>query len=204
MTMQNAGVQVGRTVTPRKILLDTDFHAIIDGILDSAAYDGGQASGYESYIRGGWILGFNSTTKRWTLCKQSTTSTTGSVTSAVVANSYPFKVGDVITIGGDTDITLTGVNYSTHTLTWSGSKTIASGEAVIAQDGSQIARGILLNDEIELYDYEKRTLVNKPIKILARGSVFNSSLLGDVSAIFTQGNTNSMLYHRIIRDSEYT
>ena len=196
---QIAGYQSGRVVTPRQVLRDNEHKMIIGGIMSSAGYDGGNTN-YESYIRGGWLLGLITATKKWVPCKRTTTTSSGAVTALAVVNAAPFKVGDAIDIGADTNIVISAINYSTNTLTIP-TTTVASGEAVVARDGSQIARGILLNDEVELYDYERRTLKDKPIQILIGGLVYNSMLLGDVAACVA--DTSGLIAGRIFRDSEY-
>lgn len=204
MTQQLAGMQSGRVVTTRKVLRNTDTKILIDGVMASSAYDGGQASGYESYIRGGWILGQDSTTKRWSLCKQTRANGAGVTTATlIVDNAAAFKAGDNITVNGVAK-TIQSINYSTNTITLTATASWSDRDSVLGTGGVQIARGILLNDEVELYNYEKRTLVEKAITIVALGEVFDASLLGDKATVFAAAtNANSTLFHRIIRDAEF-
>lgn len=196
MAYGHGGRRVGVTVTPREIAYGgAELELLAGGItLDENGYDGGN-TGYPNRIRAGWPLGMITTTKKWVPCKRTTTTTTGSVQSAVLVNSYPFKVGDVITINNDTDITITAIDYTTHTITWSGAKTIASGEAVFAQDGSQTCRGFL-EGERDLYDEEARDTVEREGNLVIGGMVDLSKLLGDMSAIWADATSKALLAQR--------
>ena len=59
----------------------------------------------------------------------------GAVTSLVVADATPFKAGDTITIGTDTGVAVSAVDYGTNTLTIA-STTVADGELVYTENES--------------------------------------------------------------------
>lgn len=184
------GRQVGRSVTPRRILRQAgrDHVIQIGGTLDGTnSYDGKNTS-YEKYIRAGWILAYNSTTKLWAPCKRTQVNgTSGAVTEVVVDDASAFKIGDVVTIGADTTITVTDIDYATDTFTIA-STTVADNEVVFAENGFATPAGILLDDEVALWDEEKINNVNKTAQILKHGFVDESQVLGDLAACLAVTN----------------
>lgn len=201
---QVAGYQAGDTATPRQILFDTAHPAIVvQGVLDSSASIDGGNTNRTNRIRAGWLLGQNSTTKKWTPLKRSAINgTAGSVQSFVVDNSYPFKVGDVITVGGDTGKTISAINYGTHTITVSDSAfTVADNDDVFAENGTQTARGILLSDEVWLVNEERTSAADQSVNILIHGMVDSDLILGDLTEALADGS--SLILGRILRSSEY-
>lgn len=178
---QQAGYRAGRTVTHRNVLRSPDHVLFTHGMIDSSeAYDGAN-TGYEKELRPGTPMGQITATKLWVPCRRTTTTTTGTVTSLVVVDARAFKAGDTITIGDDTGVAVSAVNYTTNTLTIA-STTVASGDAVFVADGSQTARCIL-NEHVNLYTPD-RVLVDKSFgKGIYHGLVSSADILGDLAAI---------------------
>lgn len=195
MAYGHGGRRVGRTVTPNEFAYGgAELELLAGGItLDENGYDGGN-TGYPNEIRAGWPMGMITSTKKWVPCKRTTTTSTGAVTALVVVNSHPFKVGDAIDIGGDTNITITAINYSTHTLTIA-STTVASGDAVVARDGSQTCRGFLEGTR-DLYDEETRDTVEREGNLAIGGMVDLSKLYGDMDAIWADSTSKGILQQR--------
>lgn len=181
MQGQQAGYREGRTVTFRDVLVSPNLALFVSGMIDAdEAYDGGN-TGYERELRPGTMMAQITASKLWVPCRRTTTTTTGTVTSLVVVDARHFKAGDTITIGADTGVAVSAVNYSTNTLTIA-STTVASGEAVYVADGSQTARCIL-NEHINLYTPD-RVLVNRSFgKGIVFGMVRSGDILGDKTAI---------------------
>ena len=153
-----------------------------DGItLSSAGYDGSN-TWYESYIRAGWLMGKITSSGLWVPCKRTKTNGAGSATATlVVDNAAAFKAADVLVIGGTTG-TISSIVYSTNTITLSATKTWGDNEPVYVADGSQTARGILLDEEVKLWDVEKTNNVAKPGQLLFHGGIESSKVLGDLTA----------------------
>lgn len=188
---QNAGYQVGRISSPREVLANADFKLEVAGVMASTGIDGSN-TGFTDRIRGGWLLGQVTSSKLWVPCKRTQVNATGATgTAFVVDNAAAFAVGDAIDVGADTNLAITAINYGTNTITVGSSFTWADNEAVVARDGSQTCRGILLDDEVELRDYENRNAVSKPIRILIAGYVNAGTILGDLAAI--RADTSALL-----------
>lgn len=200
---QFAGMQSGRAAVPREILRSTDYKLEIAGVLDATNSIDGSNTGFTNTIRGGWLLGQITSSKKWVPLKRSLASATTTAGNTVtVTTAAAFRVGDAIDIGATTNRTITAINYGTNVITFNGAAiNVALLDVVAARDGSQNCRGVLINDEVELLDYENRVATDKPARILIAGFVFNSRLLGDVAAAAT--DTSSVLTGRILRDSEY-
>jgi hypothetical protein len=114
------------------------------------------------------------------------------VNVVTVFSAAAFAVGDAIDIGAVTNRTITAINYSTNVITFNGATiNVSVGDVVAARDGTQNARGILLDDEVELRDYENRTAITKPIRILIAGFVNAGVILGDRTSI--AGDTSALL-----------
>lgn len=191
------GYVAGRSVTPREISAGGGPLELKPGgiILGSTAIDGGN-TGYTYEIRAGWALGRITATGKYVPCKRTTTTSSGAVTSLVVVNSYPFKVGDAIDIGADTNITITDIDYTTHTLTIA-STTVASGEAVVGRDGSQTCRGFLAGTR-DVYDTETATAVDAQAQLVEGGRLLLSQLLGDITAIMADTTSAAQIRARTI------
>lgn len=178
------GQVTGQTYTPRNVLVSA--YGLIEGqgVIDAAkAYDGGN-TGYEDEIRAGTPMAVITATKLWVPCKRTQVNMTGATaTDIVVDDARAFKVGDVITIGGDTGLTISAINYSTNTITIA-STTVADNDAVFAEDGSGVCRGIL-NEFVKLKDTQfDGTWRNKPFAhLILAGHVDYSQIIGDIAAI---------------------
>lgn len=178
------GYEVGRTLSDREVLLSTggmiQVPIVVDGNL---GIDG--ANGNFSYeIRAGWLMGRVTASGRWVPCKRTTVTPSGGATGTEVpvVNAAAFRVGDVISVGADTNKTITAINYGTNVITVSGSFAFANNEAVVAQDGTQTARGVLL-DFVKLRNDDNTAAVHRSAGLLIQGAVRASMLLGDVAAI---------------------
>lgn len=188
------GFKQGRTFQPREIRFamapNEGLYLPGGGLFDSAkAIDGGN-TGYTEEIRAGWICGQITATKKWRPCPRTRVNgTAGAVTEVVVDDASAFIVGDVITIGSDTGITITAIDYSTNTITIA-STTVADNEVVFAEDGSAIARAIL-DDHLDLLDADGAA-VDMVGKLLIDGKVDYAMLLGDVDSIIAVWSTMMM------------
>ncbi len=175
----------GYTATPRNFLFDTANLVLLGmQVIDSTnGYDGGNTS-YERDFREGLIMAQVTSGKKWVPCKRTTTTSTGAVTSLVVVDARAFKVGDVISVGADTGITITAIDYTTNTLTIA-STTVASGEAVICTSlaGSEIARG-LLYEFVSCRDTRLGTVHDVQGVIAIAGCMLDTTgtVLGDLAA----------------------
>lgn len=191
------GYETGRSVTPREIHHQEDFKLKPQGIALSgdAAIDGSN-TGYTNEIRVGWVLGRISTgdyAGMYVPCKRTrarvnasgssgTSSAAGDFSIVVVDNAAAFKVGDVITVGGDTDLTILNVNYVTNEIKVDEPITVTADEVVIAQDGSQTPVGILHNFR-KLRNDENDAAANKSADMEIEGDYIKSMLLGDVDSM---------------------
>lgn len=189
--MQNgsfAGYGTLDTVTPREFFYSAHPSPVeykpggivIDKTLSLDGYYYAAGNSYD--LRAGWWMGRNSTTGKYTPCKRTRVNMTGATATAIVVdNSYAFKVGDVITIGGDTGLTISAIDYTTHTLTIT-STTVADNDVVFCEDGSGIPRGILGNF-VRLRNSQNTAAEDKFAKLVIQGSVNQAYLLGDTDAI---------------------
>lgn len=178
---QQAGYREGRTVTFRDVLVSPNNALFVGGMIDSdESYDGAN-TGYERELRPGTIMGQITATKLWVPCRRTTCTVTGTVTALTVTDARHFKTGDSISVGADTGLAVSAVNYATNTLTIP-STAVVSGEAVVVADGSQTARTIL-NEHVNLYTPD-RVLVNRSFgKGIVFGMVRSGDVLGDLAAI---------------------
>lgn len=172
--------------TPREILMSGEGVIHISGpvVIDSAnAYDGGNTSRVDE-LRAGWLMAQVTATKKWVPCKRTAVTNTGTLTALVVDNAAAFKVGDVISVGADTAITITAINYTTNTMTIA-STAVVAGEAVVCTSlaGSETARG-LLKESVRTQSgvpYET-TAVDKAACIITAGYINEDYVLGDLAA----------------------
>ena len=176
------GTDTGQTLTNRNCLASFDNVRYGRGVIDATyAYDGGN-TGYERQIRPGTPMGRITASGLWRPCPRTTTTSNGAVTALVVVDARAFKVGDVISVGSDTGITVTAINYATNTLTIT-STTVATGEAVVVADGSQTCRGFL-NEFVDLWDDTAQDYVDKSFsELVIGGYVDDDAILGDLAAI---------------------
>jgi hypothetical protein len=184
MTNNLPGQRTGFVNTPRDLLLSSKGVISGRGVIDSSkAYDGSNTL-YEDQLRAGTPLGQITASKLWVPCKRTTVTASGGATSAdvPVVDARAFRAGDTISVGADTGLTISSVNYATNTITLGGSLTFANSEAVVAEDGSQTCRGIL-NEFVKLRD-EDAIWRDKPFSLLIlAGLVDHSKILGDLAAI---------------------
>lgn len=174
----------GRVISPRNVLLSDVGVRRVSGVLDATYCYDGSYTGYEKVIRAGTIMALLST-GLWVPCKRTLINdSNGTDTTWVVDNAASLQVGDVVTIGGDTALTISAINYSTNTITIA-STTVADNDAVYATTpaGSDVARGIL-NEEIDLWDEVSRTYIDRPTsQIIIAGLVDPNQILNSVAAI---------------------
>lgn len=182
------GTRVGRSMVPREIMLSREAMIQVPIVLDpTLSVDGRNDVLFE--IRPGWLMGRVAASGRWTPCKRTTVTSTGGATAATipVVNAAAFRVGDTISVGGDTGKQITAINYQTNVITVAGAAfTFASSEPVLAEDGSQTCRGALL-DFARLRDEDGVTPVPRSAGLLIQGAVQTAMLLGDVAAIRADG-----------------
>ena len=183
------GYVEGRTYTPREIwfAVEDRQNCYVPGglILDSSkAIDGGNI-GYTNEIRAGWLLGRITGSGLAVPLKRTRVTAAGGATAATIPvdNAAAFKVGDTITIGGDTGKVITAVDYVANTITVGGGAfTFANSEPVFAEDGSGICVGV--TDQFAwLYDPRAAVAVNKGVRWITRGRLRSSMLLGDLAAV---------------------
>ncbi len=185
------GQRTGLSTTPRDVLYSDKGVRYGRGVIDSAnSYDGAYTS-YETAIRAGTLMARVTATKKWVPCKRTQINQAGGTgTTWVVDDARAFKVGDVVTIGGDTGITITAINYGTKTLTIA-STTVADDDVVFCTSlaGSEIARGIL-NEFVNLKDEDGVNRDKTTGLIVIAGMVDPSQILGDYAACRASGVTN--------------
>jgi hypothetical protein len=162
--------------------VDREGPIVIDA---TYAIDGGN-TGRTDELRAGCLMA-KLDSGLWVPCKRTAvrTGTTGTVTALTVDDASFFKVGDVITVGADTGITVTAVDYTTHTLTIA-STAVVDGEVVFATTpaGAKTARGIL-NNTVRLLSGEpfQTDQLDKTSTLLLAGYVDASVIQGDLTAI---------------------
>lgn len=210
---QLAGMQSGRNVTPRDVLRTRDGAIEIGGVMNSGTAIDGSNTGYTHIIRGGWLLGQITTTKKWVPLKRTRTKTFTSSGQSVqspastripVDNAAAFKVGDTIVVGGDSGLTITAVDYTKNHITISSAILFTANEEVYASDGSGVCKGVLLDDEVVLRDYENNSASDKPCRILVHGIVKQSLLLGDLASVLNAVpylNTHTLFFKNILLDT---
>lgn len=172
--------------TPREILLSGEGVITIPGpnLIDSTYAIDGSNTGRTDELRAGCLMGQITTTKQWVPMKRTTVAETGTVTALVVTNAAFFKVGDVISVGADTAITITAIDYTTNTLTIA-STAVVAGEAVIATTpaGAETARGIL-KESVRMLTGVPYDTTNRDVAacIITSGYVDDNMVLGDLAA----------------------
>lgn len=205
MTTQNVpGVTIGRTATPRRILKQAARDLIVqEGVTinGTLACDGLQSTGYEKYIRAGSLLGKITATGLMVPLKRTKTNGAGAATATlVVDNSSFFQLGDTVTVGASASTTILSIVHSTNTITLAATRTWGDNEVVIATDGSGTARGILLDDEVRLWNEERTAAANMQAQMLIAGYVQKSLVLGDLNAALEDPQHK---LGKIVFDDEY-
>jgi len=187
--------------TPRQFLMSTHDVQELPGpiVLDEVnSYDGAN-TGRTDELRAGQLMAQVTASKKWVPVKRTVVVGSGTLTALVVRNAAAFQVGETISVGADTGIVISAINYSTNTLTIP-STTVADGEAVVCTTfkdgttsaaGSEIARGIL-SQSVRLLSgvpYET-TKVAKSAVIVFKAYVNTTKILGDYAACLASGVTN--------------
>lgn len=183
------------SVTPRQIMFSTHGMVEMPGplVIDSAhAYDGGNSTRLDE-MRAGLIMAQITASKKWVPCKRTRvkTGTTGTVTALTVDNAAAFKVGEKISVGADTALLISAINYSTNTITIP-STAVVDGEVVIATTfddgattcaGAEIPRAVLLQTVRLLSGVPFETIwIDKAIVMINAGYLNASMILGDLAA----------------------
>jgi hypothetical protein len=187
--------------TPRQFLLTTHDAVELPGpiVLDHVnGYDGAN-TGREDELRAGQLMAKVTATGLWVPVKRTQVNgTSGANTEIILDDASAFQVGDVVTIGADTAITITAINYTTNTITIT-STTVADNDPVFATAfanvvdaaGCAIARGIL-SQSVRLRSgipYEDDTVAKSGV-IVAKAFVNTDMILGDYEACLASGVTN--------------
>lgn len=170
----------------------------IDGVIDATyAYDGSNDYPYE--LREGCLMAKITASGKWVPVKRTNVTADGGATATAipVVNAAFFKVGDTITVGGDSGKTITAVNYSTNTITVSGSAfTFANDEAVIASGdlaGAQTAIAVL-DEHVNLRDSEMDDEYDSTTgHLVIAGYVDDDMLLGDLDAVVAAASLPAQL-----------
>lgn len=207
------GTRAGRTVTPRNFLLRTGDELYLPGpcILDAGtaadprSYDGGNTS-YEWEIRAGMVMAQVTASKKWVPCKRTVAVAGGSGSGSgagsatiTVLNAATFIVGEVITITGTSvgtvTKTITAIDYTLNTITFSGAIQYNTGSQVYTSTfdggttaaGAEIPRAILAQtvwtkDLQDSVNAAAGTLYDRPIQLLCKGYLDVNYILGDYSS----------------------
>jgi hypothetical protein len=183
------GQRQGRTVTPKDIVASyTPPPRYARGVIDATYSIDGKNTGYTRELRAGIPMARITASKLWVPCKRTLVNGAGTLTALVVDNSSFFQVGDTITVGADTTVSVTAIDYTTDTLTIA-STTVLDGEPVYcdvaAQAGVETCRGFL-NQFVDLIDHDDSVARDRQVgKIVIGGHVDASMLLGDIVPIRT-------------------
>lgn len=191
MSTHLPGVETGFTAAPREILLSTSGVITIPIVVDGdKSVDGHSPS--ETYdVRPGWLMGRVTAIGRWTPCKRTRalasssggeSSSGGDFTVVPVDDASAFRIGDVVSVGADANLTITDIDYDQDQITVDEPIAFAADEVVAAQDGSQTCRGILL-DFVRLRNEDNTAGVHKSATLLVAGLVDVDKLLGDAPTI---------------------
>lgn len=153
-------------------------------VIDASVSIDGSNVGRTDEIRAGTLMAKITATGLMCPLKRTTVAESGTVTAAVVVNAAFFKAGDVVSIGADTGLTISAVNYSTNTITIP-STAIAAGDAVVctSSPGSETAR-FVLRETVRLQTGVQfdSSQVNKRCSVLIGGYINAAMILGDLAA----------------------
>lgn len=176
------------STTPRNIIASyTPSPGYVGGIIvvdATYSYDGSQSSGDEQKLRAGIPMAKITASGLWAPCKRTRVNMSdATVTELVVDDARFFQAGDTITVGGDTTVAVSAVDYATNTLTIA-STAVVDDEDVYADNtpGIEICRGFL-NEYINLVDEDNTARDKQASKILNRAMIDASMVLGDLDAI---------------------
>jgi hypothetical protein len=185
MTQRLAGVDSIAEITPYAPFVHEalNLHEMLPVLVGGAeSYDGGNAQVKD--VRGGFFLGRVTATGKFRPCPRTRVNDSADTAAAfVVDDADSFKAGDEITVGDDTALTISSIDYTTNTITVGSSITFADNEPVFCEDGSAAPRGVLRNDLLRLQNVDRTANVDNQGDMIVRGLLKYSSLKGDVAAI---------------------
>ena len=194
MTVQRLpGQTVGRTPAAVQIFRQAarDASHIVGVTIDGTnAYDGGHTS-YEKYIRGGAIMAMDTTSLLWVPVKRTFATTAVTGTALVVNDANNFRAGDSIVVGSNTAQSIVSIVYSTKTITLTTSITWLDNDIVEKTGGMGQARGILVDDEVSLWNHDKSSNVNATAQVCIdspAGGIDQDAILGDLTAALEDPN----------------
>jgi hypothetical protein len=186
MGFQLPGFEQGRTYQPREIFFSTQNQEFHPGgiILDNVKCSDGSNAPYQYEIRAGWWVGrYTAVPTLFRLCTRTTAAAAGTTSTALtVVNAAAFVVGDSIKVGANTAQAVVAINYTTNVITLTTAITWNLGDAVIGQDGSQVAVGVL-PEFSKLKNVDNTVAMNKSAKLAVGGELIYEMLLGDTAAI---------------------
>lgn len=200
MSARGPGYEKALTVNVQEFLHSTEGLAIVPGgvTLDKdKSYDGGN-TGRPWVIRAGHFLSRNSSSGKYMPVKRTRINgTSGSVTAFVVDNPNAFKVGDVITVGGDTTKTITAIDYTTKTITVSGSAfTVADNDVVFCETANEGLPELLLMETVSLRDADNVNAVEKVAAVASEADVTIGSLFSDMASILADATSKGNIVTR--------
>lgn len=183
-------------MTPRIILMADQGVIELPGplVIDSVnAYDGAN-TGRTDELLAGLIMAQITASKKWVPVKRTRvkTGTTGTVTALTVDNARSFVAGEKITVGADTALLISSVNYATNTLTIP-STAVVDGEEVYVTtfaDGTTSAAGAeigrcILKESLRLLDGVQfsTSKVDKAFVGIIAGYVNSAMILSDYASV---------------------
>lgn len=167
------------------------------GTVDATYALDGDYTGHTERLRAGTIMARLTTSKLWVPCKR--TRVNGAISdcaSLVVDDARAFKVGDTITVGAVTGLTITAIDYPNNIITTGDTGLDAADNAIVigsgaALLGSEIARGIL-DEFCDLYDHNTRANVDRQVGriVTSNAKIKTSMVLGDLDSCRASGVTN--------------
>lgn len=191
MSSHLPGYEAGFTASPRDVLYSHDGTITVGIVIDGDKSVDGTSPTQTYDLRAGWLMGRITATGRWTPCKRTRTksassggesSHAGDYTIVPVDDASSFRVGDVISVGNDANLTITNVNYLTNKITVNDPIAFSGDEIVAANDGSANCRGVLL-DFVRLRNDDNSAARHRSGTLLVQGMVNSNLLLGDLATI---------------------
>lgn len=206
------GYETGITATPREIAFGSsplELHPggiVVDG---TTGIDGGN-TGYTAQIRAGWAMGRITSTGQYVPCKRTlvngsgeSSSTGGDFTKFTVDNSYPFAVGDVLTITNpstgavvESSLTITAIDYTTHRITVNDPVNVTDNYLCHVTNGAETCRGFL-NEFTNLRNDQNTAAADKTANLVVGGELNQAYLLGDIAAILADASSLTALGGRL-------
>lgn len=180
------GYREGYTTQPREILYAMEQQENLfkpGGILidSELAYDG--ASDTPEVIRAGWPMAQIAASGKYVPWKRTVLNGAAAAdTDLVVGDASAFKVGDTLTIGTTTPLTITDVNYETNTITVDTAVTEDDASDVFATDGTDVCVGFLYSTT-RLTTEDGLSAQDKIGTLLVRGRLNRGMLLGDIDTL---------------------